>query len=118
MCVWNSQRELKNLLNMSLNLLLIFGGLGERCSSVVRMFAHGVMGRRDGPSLWTHRAISCPSQCSTTGVTKVGYLLSCLWDGAFKKNLLLIGKSSPCGGSRFLLTELSFTICLTPYKRK
>ena len=32
--------------------------------------------------------------------------------------LLLIGKSSPCDGSGFLLSlsEWSFTICLTPYK--
>ena len=37
-----------------------------------------------------------------------------------KEPLLLIGKSSPCGGSRFplLLSEWSFTICLTPYNRK
>ena len=34
-----------------------------------------------------------------------------------KESLLLIGKSSPCGGSGFLLSlsEWSFTICLTPY---
>ena len=34
-----------------------------------------------------------------------------------KEPLLLIGKSSPCGGSRFplSLSEWSFTICLTPY---
>ena len=37
-----------------------------------------------------------------------------------KEPLLLIGKSSPCGGSGFplLLSEWSFTICLTPYNRK
>ena len=37
-----------------------------------------------------------------------------------KEPLLLIGKSSPCGGSRFPLSlfEWSFTICLTPYNRK
>ena len=37
-----------------------------------------------------------------------------------KEPLLLIGKSSPCGGSGFLLSpfEWSFTICLTPYIRK
>ena len=27
---------------------------GARCSSVVRAFAHGVMGRRIDPSWWTH----------------------------------------------------------------
>ena len=34
--------------------------------------------------------------------------------------LLLIGKSSLCGGSGFplSLSEWSFTICLTPYNRK
>ena len=37
-----------------------------------------------------------------------------------KEPLLLIGKSSPYGGSGFplSLSELSFTICLTPYNRK
>ena len=37
-----------------------------------------------------------------------------------KEPLLLIGKSSPCGGSGFpfLLSEWSITICLTPYNRR
>ena len=37
-----------------------------------------------------------------------------------KEPLLLIGKNSPCGGSRFplSLSEWSFTICLMPYNRK
>ena len=37
-----------------------------------------------------------------------------------KEPLLLIGKSSLCGGSGFplSLSEYSFTICLTPYNRK
>ena len=37
-----------------------------------------------------------------------------------KEPLLLIGKRSPCGGSRFplSLSKWSFTICLTPYNRK
>ena len=36
-----------------------------------------------------------------------------------KEPLLLIGKSRPCGGSRFpvSLSEWSFTICLKPYNR-
>ena len=29
-------------------------GVGARCSSVVRVFAYGVMGRRIDPSRWTH----------------------------------------------------------------
>ena len=32
--------------------------------------AHGEMGSRIDPSWWTHSAISCSSQCSTTGVAK------------------------------------------------
>ena len=37
-----------------------------------------------------------------------------------KEPLLLIGKSSPCGGSGFpfSLSEWSLTICLTPYNRR
>ena len=37
-----------------------------------------------------------------------------------KEPLLLIGKSSPCGGSGFplSLSEWSSTICLTSYNRK
>ena len=37
-----------------------------------------------------------------------------------KEPLLLLGKSSPCGGSGFPLSlfEWSFTICPTPYNRK
>ena len=37
-----------------------------------------------------------------------------------KEHLPLIRKSSPSGGSGFLLSpsEWSFTICLTPYNRK
>ena len=37
-----------------------------------------------------------------------------------KEPLLLIGKSSPCGGNGFplSLSEWSFTICPTPYNRK
>ena len=37
-----------------------------------------------------------------------------------KEPLLLVGKSSPCGGCGFplSLSEWSFTICPTPYNRK
>ena len=44
--------------------------LGARCSSVVRVFGHGSMGRRIDPSWLTHWALSCSIQCFTTGVTK------------------------------------------------
>ena len=54
-----------------------------------------------------------------TGVTKV-VVCAILWMVNIKEPLLLIEKSSPCGGSGFplSLSEWSFTICLTPYNRK
>ena len=59
------------------------------------------------------------SQCSTTGVTKavVCVILSGIIMMHIKELLLLIGKSSPCGGSGFplSLSEWSFTIFLMPY---
>ena len=90
--------------------LMLHPKWGARCSSVVRVFAHGAMGRRIDPSWWTHWAISHSRQCSTTGVTKaVVYVIP---SDAYKELLLLIGKSIPCGGSRFplSLSEWSFTI--------
>ena len=60
------------------------------------------------------------SQCSTTGVTKavVCVILSGMMH--IKEPLLLIGKSSPCGGNGLplSLSELSFTMCLMPYNCK
>ena len=98
---------------------------------MVRAFAHGVMDSSDrsfvvdrplkvrwrivsilhgGPFELIHVPASAP---------RLVYLLSCLWHGAYKITLLLIGKSSPGGGSGcpLSLSELSFTICPTPYNR-
>ena len=58
---------------------------------------------------------------STTGVTKaVVYANPVCVMMRIKEPLLLIGKSSPCGGSGFplSLSEWSFTICPTLYNRK
>ena len=55
---------------------------GARCSYVVRVFAHGAMGRRIVPSWgWTHWDISHSSQYSMTGLTKavVCAILSLGW---------------------------------------
>ena len=49
-----------------INIYTFILNLGARCSSVVRAFAHGAIGRLIDPSC----AISRSSQCSTTGVTK------------------------------------------------
>ena len=76
-----------------------------RCSSVVRALTHGVMGHQTDPSWWTHWAISRSSQCLTIGVTKTSgmcYPVSGMMH--IKEPLLLIEKSSLCGGSRFPLS--------------
>ena len=61
-------------------------------------------------------------QVSTTGVTKavVCVILSVGWMVHIKEPLLLMDKSSLCGGSGFpfSLSEWSLTICLTPYNRR
>ena len=51
---------------------------GARCSSVVRAFAHGAMGRRINPS-WGGSIELFPRL--------VWYVLSCLWDDAYKRTL-------------------------------
>ena len=44
---------------------------GARCSSVVRAFTHGAMGRRIDPSCGGPiELLLVPAKCSTTGVTK------------------------------------------------
>ena len=68
-------------------LLMVISPHGVRCSSVVRAFAHGAMGHQINPSWYTHRAVSVSSQCSTTGIKKPCYVVSCLWDDAYKRTL-------------------------------
>ena len=57
------------------------------------------------------------SQCDMTGVKKAVVCVCGMMH--IKETLLLIRKSSPCGGSGFplSLSEWSFTICPTPYNR-
>ena len=88
---------------------------------MVRAFDHGAMGHRIDPS-WS-------------GPIELFHFQSVLHDWCnkgrgmyypvygmmhIKEPLLLIGKSSLCGGRGFhlSLSEWSFTICLTPYSRK
>ena len=96
-------------------------GWGPRCSSVATAHAHGAMGRRIDPSKvdpmgyfsfqlmhhdWCNKGRGmCYPVCGMVHI---------------KEHLLLIGKSSPYGGSGFplSLSEWSFTICSTPYNRK
>ena len=103
------------------NFFHLHGGSGARCSSVVRAFAHGAMGHRIDPSwggplsyFWFQLVLHnwCNKGCGmcypVCGMVHI------------KEPLLLIGKSSLCGSSRFpfSLSEWSFTICPTPYNRK
>ena len=89
--------------------LLLHGGV--RCSSVVRVFAHGAMGRQIDPS-WSGPIelflvpASAPRRCNK-GCGMYNPVCGMMH---IKEPLLLIEKSSSCGGSRFplLLSEWSF----------
>ena len=76
---------------------------------MVRAFAHGAVGRRIDPPVlhdWCNKGRGmCYPVCGMMHI---------------KEPLLLVGKSSPCGCSGFplSLSELPFTICLTPYNCK
>ena len=78
---------------------------------MVRVFAHGAMGRRIDPS-W-----GGPIELFLVLASGPGMVQQRLW---YVLSLLLIGKSSLCGSSGFplSLSEWSFSICLTPYNRK
>ena len=94
---------------------------GARCSSVVRAFAHGAMGRRIDPS-WGGpiELFLVPASVHDWCNKGRGMCYPVCGMVHIKEPLLLIEKSSPCGGSGFplSLSEWSFTICLTPYNRK
>ena len=68
---------------------------GARCSSVVRAFADGAMGRRVDPT-WGGpiELFLVPASGTCNPVCGIVHI---------KEPLLLIGKSSPCGGSGFPL---------------
>ena len=69
---------------------------------MVRAFAHGAMGRRIDPS-WGGpiELFLVPASAPRLVYQGPWYVLSCLWDGAYKITLLLIEKSSLCGRSGF-----------------
>ena len=82
-----------------------------------KRFDHGCPTLRAPLSLVSALKMYLRRKSSTTGVTKavVCAILS------IKEPLLLIGRSRPCGGSEFPLSqsERFFTIiCPTPYNRK
>ena len=88
---------------------------------MVRAFAHSAMGRRIDPS-WVNPLSYFSFQPVLHDWCKKGRGMCYPVCGMvhIKEPLLLIGKSSLCGGSRFpfSLSQWSLTICLTPYNRK
>ena len=61
---------------------------GARCSSVVRAFTHGAMGREIDPSWGGPIELFLIPACAPQLVyQRPWYVLSCLWDGAFKRTL-------------------------------
>ena len=59
-------------------------------SSVVRAFAHGAMGRRIDPS-WrgTIELFLVPASAPRLVQQRPWYVLSCLWDGAYKRIIVV-----------------------------
>ena len=92
--------------------------LGARCSSVERAFTHGASDQSfmvDPLSYFSFQPVLhdwCNKGC--------GMCYPVCGMMHIKEPLLLIGKSSPCGGSGFplSLSEWSFTICLMSFNRK
>ena len=70
------------------NILLCLIKWGARCSPVVRAFAHGAMGRRIDPS-WGGpiELFLVPASAPRLVYQMPWYVLSCLWDGAYKRTL-------------------------------
>ena len=88
---------------------------------MVRAFAHGAMGRWIDPS-WVDPLsyISFQPVLHDWCNKRRGMCYTVCGMVHIKEPLLLIDKSSLCGGSGFpfSLSEWSITICLTPYNRK
>ena len=61
---------------------------GARCSSVIRAFTHGAMGHRVNPS-WGGpiELFLVPASAPQLVQQRPWYVLSCLWDGAYKRTL-------------------------------
>ena len=70
--------------NAAINIIIQY----PRCSSVVRAFAHGAMGRRIDPSYGEPiELFLVPASASRLEQQRPWYVLSSLWDGAYKRTL-------------------------------
>ena len=74
--------------------------------SVVRVFAHGAMGRRIDPS-WSGpiELFLVPASAPQLVQQRLWYVLSCLWDGAYKRTLAVAAVGFP---SRYLSGPLPY----------
>ena len=90
--------------------------LGARCSFVVRAVAHGAILHGVAPLSYFLFQPGLHDWCNKGR----GMCYPVCGMVHIKEPLVLIGKSSLCGGSGFpiSLSEWSFTICPTPYNRK
>ena len=61
--------------------------VGARGSSVVRVFAPGAVGRRIDPSWGGPIELFLAPASAPRLVQRPWYVLSCLWDGAYKRTL-------------------------------
>ena len=69
-------------------ILRLYGVGGPRCSSVVRAFAHGAMGRWIDPSWGGPIELGLvPASVPRLVQQRPWYVLSCLWNGAYKITL-------------------------------
>ena len=96
-------------------IVLLFKGVVCFCFTLVRWVVGSILHGVDPLSYFSFQPVlhdSC-SKCRGMYYPVCGMM-------HIKEPLLLIGKSSLCGGSGFplSLSEWSFTICLTPYNRK
>ena len=79
---------------------------GARCSSVVRAFGGSLMVRLVVGSILYGGPIELflvPASAPRLLQQRPWYVLSYLWDDAYKRTLAANGKSSPCDGSVFPL---------------
>ena len=67
--------------------LTLYRQRGARCSSVVRAFAHGAMGRRIDPSWGGPMSYFLFQPVLHDFYQKPWYVLFCQWDDAYKRTL-------------------------------
>ena len=67
---------------------MLSGNWGARYSSVVRAFADGAMGRRINPSRGGPiELFLIPASAPRLVLQRLWYVISCLWDGAYKRTI-------------------------------